>query len=155
MNLTNSEYVVPCTTCGKETISTDTERCNERCNECWEVERRLHSYVAKSPQARAFVAETLDASYGIGVPGLIARECSALRDLLISKNQACDNTALDPVRIFSKADPEERLQVRVDDELSRLARGQAAGEDVILDLLGDLILLRIARRVNVGRAFVP
>jgi hypothetical protein len=53
------------------------------------------------------------------------------------------------------ADPEERLQVRVDDELSRLARGQAAGEDVILDLLGDLILLRIARRVNVGRAFVP
>jgi hypothetical protein len=82
------------------------------------------------------------------VPGLIIRECSELRDLLIAKNKAYGNAALDPVRIFSKADPEEQLQVRIDDKLSRLARGHDAGEDVILDLLGYLILLRIARRMN-------
>jgi hypothetical protein len=52
------------------------------------------------------------------------------------------------VRIFSKADPEEQIRVRIDDKLSRLARGHDAGEDVILDLLGYLILLRIARRIN-------
>jgi hypothetical protein len=31
--------------------------------------------------------------------------------------------------------------VRIDDKLSRIARGQAAGEDVILDLAGYLAIL--------------
>lgn len=139
-----SDESASCTTCGKETINVDTKRCNV----CWEIETRLYPYAIKSSRARAFVAETLDASYGVGVQGLIAKECGALRDLLISKNEAYGNAALDPVRIFSKADPEEQLRVRIDDKLSRLARGQAAGEDVVLDLLGYLILLRIARHVN-------
>lgn len=80
------------------------------------------------------------------VERLIEEECAALRDLLVSKNRAYGNAALDPVRIFSKADPEEQIRVRLDDKLSRLARGQAAGEDVELDLMGYLVLLRVARR---------
>lgn len=76
----------------------------------------------------------------------IAEECDRLKALLIEKNRAYGNSALDPVRVFSKASPEEQILVRIDDKLSRLARGSAAGEDVVQDLLGYLILLRVARR---------
>ncbi len=75
-------------------------------------------------------------------------ECGALADLLVEKNRAYGNSALDPVRIFSKASPEEQILVRIDDKISRLVRGAAAGEDVVLDLLGYLILLRVARKVG-------
>lgn len=77
---------------------------------------------------------------------LIAAECDALRELLVAKSRAYGSSWRDPVRIFSRADPVEQLRVRIDDKLSRLARGDAAGEDVELDLIGYLILLRIARQ---------
>lgn len=75
----------------------------------------------------------------------IARECDDLKALLLEKNRAYGNSALDPVRIFSKTNPVEQLLVRIDDKISRLVRGANGGEDVTLDLLGYLILLRIAR----------
>lgn len=67
-------------------------------------------------------------------------------DMLIEKNRAYGNSALDPVRIFSKASNVEQILVRIDDKLSRLARGSAAGEDVEKDLLGYLVILRVARK---------
>ena len=76
----------------------------------------------------------------------IADECNAIRQMLQEKNSAYGNSAMDPVRMFSKANPAEQLRVRIDDKISRLARGNAAGEDVILDLIGYLVLLRIAER---------
>lgn len=76
----------------------------------------------------------------------ILDECLGIAEMLIEKNAAYGNSALDPVRVFSRASAEEQILVRLDDKLSRLARGQAAGEDVVLDLLGYLVLLRIARR---------
>lgn len=69
-----------------------------------------------------------------------------IRTLLIEKNHAYGNSALDPIRIFSKADALEQLNVRIDDKLSRLKRGTNAGEDVILDLLGYLLLYRIQQK---------
>lgn len=79
---------------------------------------------------------------------LIAEECDALKALLLEKNRNYGNSALEPLRIMSKADPVEQIKVRIDDKLSRLARGSAAGEDVIKDLLGYLILLRVAQRMG-------
>ena len=76
----------------------------------------------------------------------IRAECQAISDLLVEKNRAYGDSALSPVRIFSKADPVEQIKVRLDDKISRLARGSAAGEDVILDLIGYLVLLRIAQK---------
>ena len=67
-------------------------------------------------------------------------------DMLVEKNRAYGNSALDPVRIFSKATDVEQILVRIDDKLSRLARGSAAGEDVEMDLMGYLVILRVARR---------
>ncbi len=70
----------------------------------------------------------------------------SIASLLIEKNAAYGDSALNPVRVFSKADPVEQIRVRLDDKLSRLARGSAAGEDVELDLIGYLVLLRVARK---------
>lgn len=66
-----------------------------------------------------------------------------ISSMLIEKNTAYGDSALNPVRIFSKANPLEQLKVRIDDKLSRLARGDNAGEDVIHDLLGYLVIYRI------------
>ena len=77
---------------------------------------------------------------------MIANECDALKALLLRKNAVYGDSALDPVRIFSKADPIEQIKVRLDDKLSRLARGSSDDEDVEQDLMGYLILLRVARR---------
>lgn len=78
----------------------------------------------------------------------IAEECDAVKALLIEKNIAYGDSAMDPVRVFSSASPVEQLLVRIDDKLSRIARGRAAGEDVTLDLIGYLILLRVAERAS-------
>lgn len=74
----------------------------------------------------------------------IASTCERIEALLLEKNEAYGDSALNPVRVFSKADAVEQLRVRIDDKLSRLMRGHPAGEDVILDLIGYLVLLLIA-----------
>ncbi len=73
----------------------------------------------------------------------IARVLEDVGNMLIEKNAQYGNSALDPVRIFSKANPSEQIRVRIDDKLSRLMRGAAAGEDTMMDLMGYLILLRV------------
>jgi hypothetical protein len=83
--------------------------------------------------------------WGHDLPHAIPRVCNDISEMLIEKNRAYGNSALVPIRKFSKASPVEQILVRIDDKLSRLARGQAAGEDVEKDLIGYLVLLRIAR----------
>jgi hypothetical protein len=79
---------------------------------------------------------------------LIDTECQNLAEMLKAKNRAYGNSFADPVRIFSTATPEEGLNIRIDDKLSRIARGQNAGEDAILDLIGYLILKRVLGRLE-------
>lgn len=81
------------------------------------------------------------------VQALIVETCRSIEKLLLEKNAAYGNSALDPLRVFSKASSIEQILVRIDDKLSRLSRGAAAGEDVEQDLLGYLVLLRVARRM--------
>lgn len=69
---------------------------------------------------------------------------SSIGAILKRKNAAYGNSALDPVRVFSKTDTSEQLKVRIDDKLSRIKRGHDAGEDTILDLIGYLVLLKIS-----------
>jgi len=69
-----------------------------------------------------------------------------VRDILIAKNKAYGNSALEPVRVFSTADPVEQIRVRIDDKLSRLKSSAVDNEDTVLDLMGYLVLLRIATR---------
>src|SRR5262245_48914552 len=76
----------------------------------------------------------------------IFAECLRILELLLMKNRAYGDSALRPLRIISKLDAVEQIRVRIDDKLSRLQRGAAAGEDVTFDLIGYLVLLRIAER---------
>lgn len=69
-----------------------------------------------------------------------------MRAFLLSKNEAYGDSALNPVRIFSKADPIEQIKVRMDDKLSRFSRGKEyLGDNDEKDFCGYSILLRIAR----------
>jgi len=72
------------------------------------------------------------------------RVCLRIWGMLAEKNRAYGNSALAPVRVFSKAPTGEQIRVRLDDKISRLARGQAAGEDVVQDLMGYLVLLKVS-----------
>ena len=77
----------------------------------------------------------------------IARVCDSIKNMLLEKNMAYGDSALNPCRIFSSASITEQLLVRIDDKLNRVKQGSGlfcGGEDVITDLIGYLVLLRIA-----------
>ena len=75
--------------------------------------------------------------------------------LLIEKNRKYGNSAICPVRIFSRSDSEEQIKVRIDDKLTRISNHQNdEDEDVYLDLVGYLILLMVNRNLkNIEREF--
>ena len=70
----------------------------------------------------------------------------ALAEMLVEKNDKYGNSALEPKRIFSKSSAVEQILVRIDDKLSRMAnQSDLEDEDVVEDLLGYLVLLKIAK----------
>jgi len=76
----------------------------------------------------------------------ITQVCLEIKDMLLEKNRKYGDSALKPVRIFSKASTLEQLKVRLDDKLSRLQNVQDdEDEDVISDLVGYLILFKVAQ----------
>jgi hypothetical protein len=77
----------------------------------------------------------------------VASVAGRVVNLLNLKNAQYGDSVFSPVRIFSKADSQQGLRVRIDDKLSRLARGDDSIEsdiDIVEDLIGYLILLRIS-----------
>ena len=77
----------------------------------------------------------------------ISGVCDEIKELLIEKNKKYGNSALNPCRVFSKASTTEQLLVRIDDKLNRIMKGAgllATDEDVINDLIGYLVLLKIS-----------
>jgi len=77
----------------------------------------------------------------------ISKACDEIKEMLLSKNMQYGDSALDPVRIFSNASSVEQLLVRIDDKISRIKRGAGmltSNEDVIKDLTGYLVLLKVA-----------
>jgi hypothetical protein len=79
----------------------------------------------------------------------IKRVVSEIEKMLIAKNRAYGDSALEPVRVFSKAENIEQLYVRIDDKLSRVKRGhEYPGDDTISDLIGYLVLLLVAKERN-------
>lgn len=76
----------------------------------------------------------------------VRRTTDGIADLLIAKNKAYGDSALNPIRVFSKSDRIEGLYQRIDDKLSRVSRGtDYPGDDTVKDLIGYLCLLLIAR----------
>ena len=76
-----------------------------------------------------------------------------IRDLLLEKNAKYGDSALTPIQVFSKLDSEEAICARIDDKMSRIKNNgiTADTEDTISDLIGYLILLKIARKDRITK----
>ena len=67
--------------------------------------------------------------------------CNDVAEFLVEKNRSYGNSVLEPIKGFSRADAKERMNVRLDDKLSRIIRGhEYPGDDTKLDIIGYLIL---------------
>lgn len=74
----------------------------------------------------------------------ILAQVKSVAERLIEKNKKYGNSAIQPQRIFSRADPIEQINVRIDDKLSRIKNQQVnEDEDAEFDLIGYLILKRV------------
>jgi len=76
----------------------------------------------------------------------IKLKISQVQQMLLDKNKAYGNSALEPLHIFNKGDASDSLCARID---YRLARIKNAGlndntEDTLFDPCGYLILLMVA-----------
>jgi hypothetical protein len=80
----------------------------------------------------------------------ISAAIERIHALLQAKNRAYGDSALSPVRIFSRATTSEGILCRIDDKLSRIQQGALGwdDEDVLEDLIGYLILLYVQRSAN-------
>ena len=67
-------------------------------------------------------------------------------DLLIEKNESYGDSALNPAGVFASGNAVDNLCSRIDDKLMRIkTQGfRGYGEDNVKDLIGYLILLKIA-----------
>ncbi len=74
----------------------------------------------------------------------ITKTCEGLARLLVAKNTRYGNSALEPMRVFSRADPAEGILVRLDDKLSRIKyasnEGNLLRKNDIADMMGYLVL---------------
>ena len=77
---------------------------------------------------------------------LIRQISDEVTDLLLMKNAAYGDSALNPANIFAKGDAVENLCARIDDKLMRIKTKGITDEteDTIQDLIGYLILLKVA-----------
>jgi len=83
---------------------------------------------------------------GLDTQTKIFETCNEIRDMLVNKNKAYGDSALNPIRIFASSDTVEQLNVRLDDKLNRIKNGcQYPGDDDIMDIIGYLVLLKIAK----------
>ena len=83
---------------------------------------------------------------------IIRNVCDSIKDLLVRKNESYGDSAIDPIRLFSKAENTEQIKIRIDDKLSRISRGsEFYGDNDIDDLIGYLILLKVAKVINEGK----
>ena len=76
----------------------------------------------------------------------LIKKCKQVADLLVQKNEAYGDSALNPAGIFSKLKASEALKIRLDDKLKRIQNVGVSDEteDTLMDCAGYMILLMIA-----------
>ncbi len=74
----------------------------------------------------------------------ILSQVKSIAEMLVKKNEKYGNSAIQPKRIFSRANPVEQINIRIDDKLSRIANQDVnEDEDAEFDLIGYLVLKRV------------
>lgn len=118
-----------------------------------ELSQRKQYHPFKNPEPpwvqagkKAMQGTPISQSKPVTMHGKIAHKCDEIKSLLQTKNAQYGDSAMNPVRVFSKSDASEQLKVRIDDKLSRLVRGDdslESDEEIVKDLIGYLVLLLI------------
>lgn len=76
----------------------------------------------------------------------ILQKCLEIAELLLEKNIAYSNSAMEPLNILSNATAEDQIKMHIDNKLTRLKhQKEFANEDSLLDLTGYLILLMVLK----------
>jgi hypothetical protein len=75
----------------------------------------------------------------------IENVCDNLKYFLLEKNRRYGNSALEPARIFSKADSSEQIKVRLDDKINRIKNSNEDRENDYLDLMGYIVLFMVKK----------
>lgn len=85
----------------------------------------------------------------MNITDMIEQEFGELCDFVIAKNEAYGKSLFEPVGIFSKLDAMAKVDVRIDDKLSKLKKGwNIDSEDAIKDLIGYLVLRRVLMKLE-------
>lgn len=80
------------------------------------------------------------------LPDAVAAWLQTVAYTVRERNATYGDSVLDPIRVFSRATDDEQLRVRIDDKLSRVARGAGATPDTLLDLAGYIAILAVAQQ---------
>ena len=77
---------------------------------------------------------------------IIKEVITEVKDLLIEKNRAYGDSAINPSNIFSNGDALDSLGARIDDKLMRIKNTGITDEteDTLIDLIGYLVLYKVA-----------
>lgn len=67
--------------------------------------------------------------------------CDNFSSFLIEKNKRYGDSALNPLRIFSKVDAESSICIRLDDKIKRIKNSTELRKNDVGDMIGYLILL--------------
>lgn len=73
----------------------------------------------------------------------ISQICAQLMGFLQEKNIRYGNSALEPVRVFSKLPADEQLKIRMDDKVSRIINSDELRKNDVVDLMGYMVLICI------------
>lgn len=84
----------------------------------------------------------------------VISELRKIQTMLVSKNNAYGNAALEPINIFSQNTPVEAICSRIDDKLSRIKNQgiNDLSEDSVSDLIGYLVLLKLSMKSKSTKA---
>jgi hypothetical protein len=74
----------------------------------------------------------------------IKEASSSIVSLLIEKNKSYGNSYFNPVSIFSKFSVTDRIDSRIDEKLARIRSSGSEVEDTYDDLIGLLLIRKIA-----------
>ena len=86
----------------------------------------------------------------------IADKFDYLKEFVLAKNRKYGDSALNPVRVFSKADRKQGLLVRLDDKISRLMKGNLElDHELVRDIIGYLVLYDVMLDEEKGKDTTP
>lgn len=120
----------------------------EGLGEHWYFLRRFRKIV--TPESLTLEQEYTDDHAGevTATQYMISNVCDEIKSLLLNKNRKYGDSAIHPLRLFSKASPIEQINVRLDDKISRKMSDQKdEDEDIEMDIIGYLVLKIVAKRI--------